>query len=69
VIDDVPLRAAIDELNRYRSGRIVLMDSAHADAHVSGVFAVNQLDQGVAGLAATQGLSVTYVTPYLMILR
>jgi transmembrane sensor len=69
VIDDMPLNAAIDELNRYRSGRIVLMDSAHGNAHVSGVFAVNQLDQGVAGLAVTQGLSVTYVTPYLMILR
>jgi transmembrane sensor len=69
VIEDMPLSAAIDELNRYRSGRIVLLDRAHGDAHVSGVFAVNQLDQGVAGLAATQGLSVTYVTPYLMLLR
>jgi transmembrane sensor len=69
VIDDMPLRAAIDELNRYRSGRIVLLDGARGDAHVSGVFAVEQLDQGVAGLAATQGLSVSYVTPYLMILR
>jgi transmembrane sensor len=69
VIDDMPLRAAIDELNHYRSGRIVLLDGAHGDAHVSGVFAVEQLDQGVAGLAATQGLSVSYVTPYLMILR
>jgi transmembrane sensor len=69
VIDDMPLRVAIEELNRYRSGRIVLLDGAHGDAHVSGVFAVNQLDQGIAGLAATQGLSVTYLTPYLMILR
>jgi transmembrane sensor len=69
VIDDMPLGTAIEELNRYRSGRIVLFDGAHGDAHVSGVFAVDQLDQGVAGLAATQGLSVTYVTPYLMILR
>jgi transmembrane sensor len=69
MIDDMPLGAAIEELNRYRSGRIVLLDGAHGDAHVSGVFAVNQLDQGIAGLAATQGLGVTYVTPYLMILR
>jgi transmembrane sensor len=69
VIDDMPLGAAIEQLNRYRTGRIVLLDSAHGDAHVSGVFAVDQLDQGIAGLAATQGLGVTYVTPYLMILR
>jgi transmembrane sensor len=69
VIDDMPLDAAIAELNRYRRGRIVLMDTSHSDAHVSGVFAVDQLDQGLAGLAATQGLSVTYLTPYLVILR
>ena len=68
-IDDMPLRAAIDELNRYRSGRIVLLDGERGDAHVSGVFAVDQLDQGIEGLAATQGLSVSYLTPYLMILR
>lgn len=68
-IDDMPLRAAIDELNRYRSGRIVLLDGARGEAHVSGVFAIDQLDQGIEGLAATQGLSVSYLTPYLMILR
>jgi transmembrane sensor len=68
-IDDMPLRAAIDELNRYRSGRIVLLDGPRGQAHVSGVFAVDQLDQGIEGLAATQGLSVSYLTPYLMILR
>ena len=69
VIDDMPLDAAIAELNRYRRGRIVLMDTGHSDAHVSGVFAVDQLDQGLAGLAATQGLSVTHLTPYLVFLR
>jgi transmembrane sensor len=69
VIDDMPLSAAIAELNRYRSGQIILLDSAHSDAHVSGVFAVDQLDQGLAGLAATQGLSVTHLTPYLVFLR
>jgi len=68
-IDDMPLREAIDELNRYRRGRIVLLDAARGEAHVSGVFAVDQLDQGIEGLAATQGLSVSYLTPYLMILR
>ena len=69
VIDDMPLDAAIAELNRYRRGRIILLDGSHGDAHVSGVFAVDQLDQGLDGLAATQGLSVTHVTPYLVFLR
>jgi transmembrane sensor len=69
VIDDMPLSAAIAELNRYRSGRIILLDSTRADAHVSGVFVVEELDQGLAGLAATQGLSVTHLTPYLVFLQ
>jgi transmembrane sensor len=69
VIDDRPLAEAIEEINRYRHGRIILMDGAHGDAHVSGVFAVNELDQGLEGLAVTQGLSVTRVTPYLVLLR
>jgi transmembrane sensor len=69
VIDDMPLGAAIAELNRYRSGRIILLDRTHSDAHVSGVFVVDQLDQGLAGLAATQGLSVTHLTPYLVFLQ
>jgi transmembrane sensor len=69
VIEDRPLREAIDELNRYRRGRIILMDRALGDAHVSAVFAINELDQGLAGLAATQGLNVTFVTPYLVLLR
>jgi transmembrane sensor len=68
-IDDLPLHAAIDELNRYRRGRIVLLDRARAEAHVSGVFAVGQLDQGIEGLAAALGLRVSYLTSYLMILR
>jgi transmembrane sensor len=69
VIEDRPFREAIVELNRYRRGRIILMDHAFDDVHVSAVFAVNELDQGLLGLATTQGLSVTYVTPYLVFLR
>jgi transmembrane sensor len=69
VIDDRPLSEAIGEINRYRRGRIILMDAAHGDAHVSGVFSVDELDHGLEGLAATQGLSVTRVTPYLVFLR
>jgi transmembrane sensor len=69
VIDDRPLTEAIGEINRYRHGRVILMGGAHGDAHVSGVFAINELDLGLDGLAATQGLSVTRVTPYLVFLR
>jgi hypothetical protein len=55
------------ELNR-RSGRIVLLDGAHGDAHVSGVFAVGR-SIGDRGTCRDTGLSVIYLTPYLMILR
>ena len=78
VIGNCQVAALID-----RHGRIVWMCLPKPDADpvfcallrreggdsVSGVFAVDQLDQGLAGLATTQGLSVTYLTPYLVLLR
>ena len=69
VIEDLPLDQAIAELDRYRPGRIVLMDAGADYRSVSGAFDLETIDAAVAGLAATHGLSVTEVTPYLLILR
>ena len=69
VIEDLPLDRAIAELDRYRPGRIVLMDAGADYRSVSGAFDLETIDAAVAGLAATHGLSVTEVTPYLLILR
>ena len=69
VIEDLPLDRAIAELDRYRPGRIVLMDAGADYRSVSGAFDLETIDAAVAGLAATHGLSVTEVTPYLLILH
>ena len=69
VIEDLPLDRAISELDRYRPGRIILMDAGAGYRSVSGAFDLETIDAAVAGLAATHGLSVTEVTPYLLILH
>ena len=69
VIDDLPLDRALAELDRYRPGRIVLMAGGGDYRAVSGAFDVGNVDAAIAGIAATHGLSVTELTPYLLILR
>ena len=69
VIEGLPLDQAIAELDRYRPGRIILMDAGAGYRSVSGAFDLETIDAAVAGLAATHGLSVTEVTPYLLILH
>jgi transmembrane sensor len=69
VIDGLPFAQAIAELNRYRRGRIVLLGDATRYRPVSGVFSLNGLDEALDGLAATQGLTVTRLTDYLLVLH
>lgn len=42
--DQTPLWEVIDEINRYRSGRVMLLASAQRDSAVSGRFAIDALD-------------------------
>ena len=69
LIDGLPLDRALAELDRYRPGRILLMDESEDYRPVSGAFDLRNVDAAVAGLAATHGLSVTAVTDYLLILH
>jgi transmembrane sensor len=39
-----PLQEAIDEINRYRPGRIVLMSAALVDKRITGRFRIDQMD-------------------------
>lgn len=52
---DEPLQHVIDELNRYRPGRIVLMDPALAHRPVYGVFQLDQIDAAVAQVQKLTG--------------
>lgn len=66
---DLPLEAALAEIERYRPGRIVLWPPEGAGTPVSARIALDELDDGIDALAATQGLSVTRLTPYLVLVR
>jgi transmembrane sensor len=69
VIENKPLESALDELNRFRPGRILLMNRALAASNVSGTFTLDRLDYGLEALASSQGLHVTYLTHYLAIVH
>ena len=56
VFDDRPLAEVVEELNRYRHGRIVLRGQALADRRVSGVFHTQDIAGVEARLAAELGL-------------
>lgn len=69
VLVDRPLSVALAELERYHRGRILLLGRAQAYQPVSGVIDLEKLDDGIAALAATHGLTVTRLTPYLTVVR
>ena len=69
VIDDMPLDAALAEIDRYRPGRILLLDGGGRYDRVSGGFDIDRLDAAISGLAATHGLTVTGLGPYLLVLH
>jgi len=56
VFDDRPLAEVVEELNRYRHGRILLRGKALADRRVSGVFHTQDIAGVEARLAAELGL-------------
>jgi transmembrane sensor len=69
VLVDRPLPEALAELERYHPGRIVLLADARSAAPVSGIIDLDRLDEGIAALAATHGLTAHRLTPYLTVLR
>lgn len=68
--DGLPLQEAIAQINRYRPGRVILLNQAFADKRVSGLFRLDALDQAIASLkAAVPQLQTIGITPYLVVLR
>jgi transmembrane sensor len=57
--DDEPLSLVIDELNRYRSGKIVLMNEALGRRRFTARFKLDRLDTAVAQLQTAFGARVT----------
>lgn len=70
VLDGASFAEALAELERYRTGRILLLGRDPAALRpVSGIFATDRIDEAVAGLAATHGLKVSRIGNFLTILR
>ncbi len=67
-INGLPFAQAIAELDRYQPGRIVLLADLTQTIHVSGRFTLDGLDEAIAAVAATQGLTLVRVTPYLILI-
>ncbi|NOV30192.1 FecR family protein [Methylomonas sp. ZR1] len=68
--DGLPLSDAIAQINQYRPGRVVLLNTALADKRISGLFRLDALDQAIASLkAAIPALQIVSITPYLVVLR
>ncbi|MNS96719.1 fec operon regulator FecR [compost metagenome] len=58
---DLPLNLAVDEINRYRPGRVVLMNEALARHRLSARYEVKNLDQAIAQIQQLYGVSVRRV--------
>jgi transmembrane sensor len=58
---DLPLKQAIDEINRYRPGRVVLMNDALARHRLSARYEVKDLDQAITQIQQLYGASVRRV--------
>lgn len=64
-----PLAELVDELNRYRTGRIALADAATARRPVSGVFHLQRPDEALAHIRSSLGLSETRLPGGWIVLR
>ncbi len=68
--DNLPLQEAVEQINQYRPGRVVLLNSALANKRVSGLFRLDALDQAVVSLKdAVPELQTISMTSYLVVLR
>ena len=67
VFQDVALRRVLAELERYRRGRIVLMDSRIGNIPVTAIFDTRQADNALETIADTLPIRVFYATGYMAI--
>lgn len=68
VFDDRPLSEVVDEINRYRPGRIVLANSALAGIPVNAVFRLDGMDRAVAQIREVANASITHLPAGVVVL-
>ena len=64
-----PLRDVVDDIDRYRPGAIIVLDSGIAGARFTGVFNLRDTDAALAAIETALDIDVVQVTPYLTLLR
>lgn len=64
-----PLRAVLDDLGRYRRGKIVLLDDEMGALPVSGVFDLHDVDGALASIAQRLPVRVTVLADRLVLVR
>lgn len=62
-----PLAAVLAELNRYRRGRIVLLDARLGERRVTGAFDARNTDDALDVIAATMGTRIRRLSPLLVL--
>lgn len=61
IFRNTPLAEAVEDINRYRSGKIILASSALASRPVNGIFHTDQIDNAVAQLQQLLRLDVRHL--------
>jgi transmembrane sensor len=68
VFRHMPLVEAVSEINRYRPGRIVMLDKSLGHNEVSGRFAIHDLDRVIDQIRDAFGIHVTHLPGGLVLL-
>ncbi len=69
VFYDTPLIQVVTELNRYRKGRIVVINEELETLRISGVFRTDDSELALSAIAGTLPLRIIRLTDYLVLLR
>jgi transmembrane sensor len=69
IFESAPLGTVIEEINRYRPGRIVLLSSGLSGHPVSGVFDLDRLDSAVATIEHTLPVKSVRLTDRFVLFR
>lgn len=69
VFDRIPLSDVVASLNRYRRGRIVVLDADLAARIVSGVFDTDDLENALGSITHSLGIKAVSVPPFVTVLH
>lgn len=69
VFVDQPLQRVIAELDRYQTGRILLLDASIANARFSGTLKLSDTESALTAIENSLPVNVIQLTPYLTLLQ